>query len=43
MKKKHLLLGGKGCGNAIVEAALTEYLHKHKRGRKEATRGNRRI
>ena len=29
--------------SAIVEAALTEYLQKHKRGRKEATRGNRRI
>ena len=29
--------------SAIVEAALTEYLHRHKRGRKDATRGNRRI
>lgn len=29
--------------SAIVEAALTEYLHRHQRGRKEATRGNRRV
>ena len=29
--------------SAIVEAALTEYLQRHQRGRKAATRGNRRI
>jgi predicted transcriptional regulator len=29
--------------SAIVEAALTEYLQRHKRARKDATRGNRRI
>ena len=29
--------------SAIVEAALTEYLQQHQRGRKAATRGNRRI
>jgi len=29
--------------SAIVEAALTEYLYRHQRGRKEATRGNRRV
>lgn len=29
--------------SAIVEAALTEYLQRHQRGRKDATRGNRRI
>jgi predicted HicB family RNase H-like nuclease len=26
--------------SAIVEAALTEYLHRAKRGRKESSRGN---
>ena len=29
--------------SAIVEAALTEYLKRHQRGRKETTRGDRRI
>ena len=29
--------------SAIVEAALTEYLQRHQRGRKAAPRGNRRI
>ena len=29
--------------SAIVETALTEYLKQHQRGRKAATRGNRRI
>jgi hypothetical protein len=29
--------------SSIVEAALTEYLKRHQRGRKETTRGNRRI
>ena len=29
--------------SAIVEAALTEYLQRNQRGRKAATRGNRRI
>ena len=29
--------------SAIVEVALTEYLQKQKRGRKEANRGNRRL
>jgi hypothetical protein len=29
--------------SAIVETALTEYLQRHKRARKDATRGNRRI
>ena len=29
--------------SAIVETALTEYLQRHQRGRKDANRGNRRI
>ena len=39
---KHLAVESEQSLSAIVEAALTEYLQKHQRGRKDAPRGNRR-
>jgi hypothetical protein len=40
---KHLAVETEQSVSAIVEAALTEYLQRHQRGRKAAPRGNRRI
>jgi len=40
---KHLAVETEQSLSAIVEAALTEYLQRHQRGRKAAPRGNRRI
>jgi hypothetical protein len=40
---KHYAVETEQSLSAIVETALSEYLARHTRGRKENTRGNRRI